>query len=325
MAMGFDLTEVSELPRFARRTGIEVGPDHLLGEMPRTRPGPMVLLSGGMHGNEPGGVLAIRRILTHLQAEGSEIHGTLIGLCGNIGALRLGQRYTDRDLNRRWDEASLAALRETEGHTAEDVEQLELLAEFDKRCSEAQGPVYLLDLHSFSATGVPFLVVPDNAASHQLAGQLGLPGIAGLEKAIPGTTLEYFSHRGHVAIGVEGGQHDGADTSDTLENVAWLFLASTGVIPWSAIPDLEARRERLARVGHGLPAVSVTYRHGISAADSFRMRPGFTNFQPVAAGDVLAEDAHGVVVAPLSGWILLPLYQPVGNDGFFIGVVAQAA
>lgn len=320
--MGFELSDTTELPRFARRTGIDVGPDHLLGELGDGGAGPTVLLSGGMHGNEPGGVLAIRRILAHLHASGLHIPGRIVGLCGNIGALRLGQRYTDRDLNRCWDEASLQALRDTEGHTAEDVEQAELLAEFDKRCAEAQGPVYLLDLHSFSANGVPFLVVPDTPVNHALAGQLGLPGIAGLEKAIPGTTLEYFTNRGHVAIGVEGGQHDGADTSDTLENVAWQFLAATGMIPWSAIPDLEARQQRLARVGQGLPAVSVTYRHGISAADSFRMRPGFQNFQPVQAGEILAEDARGVVMAPLTGWILLPLYQPVGNDGFFIGVAA---
>ena len=323
--MGFDLPEDLELPRFARRTGIEVGPDHRLGEIAQGRPGPTVLLTGGMHGNEPGGVIAIRRVFAHLQQTGTVVNGSLVGLCGNIGALRLGQRYTDRDLNRCWDETSLLALRETEGHTAEDVEQAELLEEFDRRAAEAQGQMFVLDLHSMSADGVPFLVTCDLPENYALGGHLVLPAIAGLEKAIPGTTLEYFTNRRHVAIGVEGGQHDSPQTADTLENAAWLFLAATGCIAWSAVPDLAERTERLARVGQGLPAVSVTYRHNIAPTDSFKMLPGFRNFQAVAAGDVLAEDARGEVRAPLSGWILLPLYQPVGNEGFFIGVALMAA
>ena len=28
------------------------------------------------------------------------------------------------------------------------------------------------------------------------------------------------------------------------------------------------------------------------------------------------------VVAPTDGWVVLPLYQPIGVDGFFIGTVA---
>lgn len=324
--MGFDLPDEQEdLPRVARRTGITVGPDHVLGTIDHGVAGPTVLLSGGMHGNEPGGVLAIRRILEYLQAHDVPVRGTIVGLCGNIGALRLGLRYTDRDLNRCWDAGSIEALQATYGHTAEDVEQFELLEEFDKRIAAAAGPVVLLDLHSMSADGVPFLVQCDLPESHALSAQLALPAIAGLEKAIPGTTLEYFTNRGHIAIGVEGGQHDAAQTSDTLENVAWLLLVATGCIAQHAVPNLAARTERLVRVGQGLPAVQVTYRHGIGPADDFRMRPGFSNFQAVRAGDVLADDIRGVVYAPMTGWILLPLYQPVGSDGFFIGEMARAA
>ena len=123
---------------------------------------------------------------------------------------------------------------------------------------------------------------------------------------------------------VEGGQHQATTTVDTLESVAWLLLAAVGVIAWSAVPELADRRERLRQRGLNVPAVKVTYRHGISPADHFRMKPGYRNLQPVHAGEVLAEDDHGPVRAPNDGWILLPLYQPVGTDGFFIGSAAQA-
>lgn len=299
--------------------GIEVAHDHLLGQIDSGKAGPTIVLSGGMHGNEPAGILAIRSVLAHLQADRVAIRGRLVGLCGNIGALRQRIRFTDRDLNRCWDAASIAELRRTHGHTAEDVEQLELLQAFDDAAQNARGPIIHLDLHSMSADGVPFIVVCDHPQSVQLAQDLCLPGIAGLEKSIPATTLEYFTSIGHIALAVEGGQHHAESTVDTLESAAWLLLASVGMMDWADVPDLQGRRERLRTRGLGLPPVQVTYRHGITPEDQFRMRPGYRNLQEVRAGEVLAEDSHGPVVAPDDGWILLPLYQPVGNDGFFIG------
>jgi succinylglutamate desuccinylase len=304
--------------------GVQVGLDHRLGAIDHGRPGPTVVLSGGMHGNEPAGVLAIRRILDTLQAENAPVAGHLLGLAGNVGALRLGVRYTDRDLNRCWDVASVAQLRETHGHTAEDVEQLELLRAFDAAIANARGPIIHLDLHSMSADGVPFIVVCDHPQSIQLARDLCLPGIAGLEKAIPATTIEYFTTLGHIALAVEGGQHESLATVDTLESVAWLLLASVGVIAWASVPHLQDRRDRLRQRGLNVPAVRVTYRHAIAPTDHFKMKPGYRNLQAVHAGEILAEDDRGPVYAPESGWILLPLYQPVGTDGFFIGSPAVA-
>ena len=49
------------------------------------------------------------------------------------------------------------------------------------------------------------------------------------------------------------------------------------------------------------------------------MKPGFDNFDPVTRGDVLASDKNGAVTASESGLLLMPLYQKLGEDGFFIG------
>ncbi|MFT6866663.1 MAG: succinylglutamate desuccinylase [Cyclobacteriaceae bacterium] len=35
-------------------------------------------------------------------------------------------------------------------------------------------------------------------------------------------------------------------------------------------------------------------------------------------GELLAMDAEGDIYSPNSGMIFLPLYQPEGEDGFFI-------
>jgi succinylglutamate desuccinylase len=48
------------------------------------------------------------------------------------------------------------------------------------------------------------------------------------------------------------------------------------------------------------------------------MSPGFDNFDPVRAGDPIAQDRNGPVRAPERGVIMMPLYQKLGEDGFFI-------
>lgn len=49
------------------------------------------------------------------------------------------------------------------------------------------------------------------------------------------------------------------------------------------------------------------------------MEPGFRNFQRVRRGQSLARDRTGEITACETGLILLPLYQSLGDDGFFLG------
>lgn len=303
------------------REGIEVGPQHLIGERQGTLPGPLTIISAGMHGNEPAGVLALRRVLSQLSSANTPIRGRFVALAGNLTALRCGLRYLDRDLNRQWDRASLERLqREGPRGYVEDIEQLELLQDFETLTRHHLGTVNLLDLHTMSAHGVPFIVTCDTDESRALAQQLVLPGIAGLEKAIPGTTLEHFLAQGYRAVAVEGGQHRDPRAVDLLEAVAWRMLLATATLTAEQVPDLAGKDRLLRAEAEGRPQqVVVNYRHEIKAEDAFEMLPGYQNLQPVKAGQLLARDRQGDVKAPHDGYLLLPLYQKVGNDGFFIG------
>ena len=49
------------------------------------------------------------------------------------------------------------------------------------------------------------------------------------------------------------------------------------------------------------------------------MELGFENFRRVKKGELLAEQKSGAVLANESGLILMPLYQTLGEDGFFLG------
>jgi succinylglutamate desuccinylase len=63
----------------------------------------------------------------------------------------------------------------------------------------------------------------------------------------------------------------------------------------------------------------VEERHGIRPEDQFRMEPGFSNIEPIEAGQLLARDRSGEIRAREKGILFMPLYQGLGDDGFFTG------
>lgn len=69
----------------------------------------------------------------------------------------------------------------------------------------------------------------------------------------------------------------------------------------------------------GLPAhTHLEYTYHIRPDETFVMRPGYSNFDPVVQGEELATSDGELVTAPHDGMILMPLYQRQGEDGFFI-------
>jgi succinylglutamate desuccinylase len=60
------------------------------------------------------------------------------------------------------------------------------------------------------------------------------------------------------------------------------------------------------------------YSFKIDNADEWMMLPGFQHFTPVSEGQLLAIYQGQEILAPVSGYILMPLYQKQGSDGFFL-------
>lgn len=300
----------------------------LLGHLRGNRPGPTLAVVGGLHGNEPAGVRALRRVIRVLGPRREELRGDFVGLVGNRVALARGRRFLERDLNRMWTAERVGSLREPGADSAdsadsaeapEDREQRELLAALDRLEEEARGPVSVLDLHTTSGLGGPFSTVPDTLRNRALALGLPVPLILGLEELVDGTLLDYLDRRGLVTVLYEGGQHEEARAVDRCEDAVWIAVAAVGLLPESRLPRAAEARKRLSRETRRLPRVlEMRYRHAIEEGGDFRMRPGYRNFQPVAAGEVLARENGGPVRAPEDARILMPLYQEQGEDGFFM-------
>ncbi len=285
----------------------------LLGSYGGDTAGPLVIGIGGMHGNEPAGVFALQDVLHNLHDRRPAFRGTLLALTGNRAALARGCRYIDEDFNRLWVAERLQEARERHAElTSEEREQRELLTAIEAALAQRQGPAVFLDLHTTSAEGQPFVVIGDSLPNRRFASGLQAPVILGLEEQLEGTLLNYLSEQGHVVIGFEGGQHASPDAVQNHIAAIWSVLTTAGCLRPQDAPEKTPPEQPVC------PVVEIRYHHLIQAGDDFVMEPGFTNFQPVRRGQLLAHDRHGQIRAQESGQILMPLYQGQGADGFFL-------
>ena len=304
-----------------------------LGESPRVighyigeERGPLVVAIGGIHGNEPAGVTALEQLFDLLQEEplinpGFSFRGELLALRGNLAALRIGHRYIDTDLNRIWNPGT-----RREPAASEDWELDALLAAIAHALDETPASeLILLDLHTTTAEGGVFTVTGDDRPSLLLAAELGVPVIKGMLSNLQGTTLSYFRggafdfERPSRAITFEAGAHTDPASVERALAATVNLLRSVGCVRTEDVSTHHEETLRRAAVG-APPLLELIYVHRIDRADreAFAMRPGFANFQPVTEGTLLADDTSGPIAAPCSGYLLMPLYQAQGEEGFFI-------
>ena len=292
----------------------------VLGQVRGESPGPTMMAMAAVHGNELAGIRAAERLLDRV--EPSRLRGRVIFLAGNLAAIKEHTRFIAADLNRIWTSTNVSRVLARGGSrdpVIEDKEQLELIETIGELLDGAPEPIYFLDMHTSSAPGPPFVTVGDTLRNRRFALRFSLPIILGLEEQIDGSLLEYLNNCGFITVGVEAGQHDRGESVDRLESILWQALIGAGMLDAADVPERTCHQQRLASAVSGIPRViEVRHRHAIAPEDHFRMERGFENFMKVEKGRLLGHDAHGLILAPARGLILLPLYQGKGDDGFFI-------
>ena len=296
--------------------GLQVS--RVVGRLGARARGPALVCVAGLHGNEPAGVRSLALVFERLTADRVLIDGLFIGLAGNRGALAAGQRFLQEDLNRAWGPDRPAPIAPHGGVTnGEAREQSELAAELEPVLVGAPHRTYLLDLHTTSAPGPPFVLLEDRLRNRAFALQFPVPVILGIDERLTGTLVTHASARGATAIGFEAGQHDDPVSAERAEDAIWIALGALGLVSGSA--RVARARQRLGDAGGRLPRVAeLRHRHPVDADDGFTMLPGFANFDRVVGGQPVAMSNQGSVPAPESGLLLMPLYQRLGEDGFFL-------
>ncbi len=82
---------------------------------------------------------------------------------------------------------------------------------------------------------------------------------------------------------------------------------------------IRENRKILSQAALNLPKLTeFAYKHTLKPDDDFEMLPGFNNFDKIFKVQQLANDKNGPIYASIDGYILMPLYQKQGEDGFFI-------
>ncbi len=237
------------------------------------RPGPHVVLTALVHGNEIAGAVALDRLLAASPAP----------LCGRltVGLVNLdaydrfdpaqptASRYVDEDMNRLWDEPELAASRTS----------LELVR------ARAVRPVIdsadvLLDLHSMLWPSEPLILSGPTAKGRAMACGLGTPSmvVADHGHASGRRLIDYApfvdAAAKPVAVLVEAGQHWRAETVGVMEAAIGGVLAATGL----------AERQAGGRAAAPDAARFAEVTVAITAATG-----GFSFVQPFRGGDVVAR------------------------------------
>ena len=183
----------------------------------------------------------------------------------------------------------------------------------------------VLDLHTTTAAGGVFAITGDDTPSLLLAAELGVPVIKGMLSNLQGTTLSYFRDgrfdfdRPSRAVTFEAGAHDDPASVDRALAATVNLLRSVGCVRREDVSTHHDETLRQASAG-APPLLELVYVHRLESPESnaFTMRPGFANFQEVEAGTLVADDRNGPIAAPCSGYMLMPLYQEQGDEGFFI-------
>lgn len=293
--------------------------DRIIGHLNQQRPGPLVILVGGVHGNEPEGIHATERVFEQLKEY--TINGEIIGLRGNLSALAQKRRYLAYDLNRCWTEAHLRYLRaETLKHPKpEDQEAIALLEIIDRYAQRPFKTKILADLHTTSAQRGSFVIVPEYYADHPVVEALHIPVVVNMEYFLKGTLLNYGCDHGFISFAFEGGQIGSPEAVDLHVAGIWSMLLEAGSIENAPASLKEQQAEYLRELASDLPdRVTAKSMHVVHEGADFRMNEGYFNFKPVQKGETLAHDKDGPIVAPQTGLIFMPLYQNEGSDGFFI-------
>lgn len=302
---------------------------HLLGKFDQGLEGPLVIALGGIHGNEPAGVEALSLLLDMLRVEnitapGFRFRGRFLALAGNPYALQQGKRFLNADLNRIWEIEKVRELvnGRADARQAEDKAVIEL-ATLVTREIEAYRPrqIVFMDLHTTSASGGIFSIAPKHLSSIRLAVELGAPVVTGMFEDLPGTMLQWcWSQPWGVPVQVvafEAGQQ--ADLLSVNRSIAAVVngLRASGCIKPE---DVKNEHDVLLKTySKGLPTLTrVVYKHKITQQDGFIMEPGFKHFDAVVKGQLVAFDRKGPIHAPSDGYLLMPLYQPTGSEGFFL-------
>lgn len=289
--------------------------NRIIGEYTSNKKGPLLFITGGVHGNEPSGVLALEKVFKTLKENNAEIEGTVIGVVGNKEALKKNVRFIDEDLNRTWTKENITSKKEDSHEKKEMFEIIEILKKYK---AKEFTKCYFLDCHTTSSASEPYISVQEVNDNDAWAHLFPTYIIRGFSDIVLGCIDHYESRIGNTGFVFEGGQHTSKDAVDNHEGMIWLAIQNACNLNLNGLNKYPEAAKMLSEKLKDRKTFEIRYRHGLKENDTFKMKPGFKNFQKLEKGEVLADQNGKEIISKWNDYIFMPLYQSQGNDGFFI-------
>lgn len=297
---------------------VSEGVQRILGHIKGRRNGPTVVFLGGIHGNEPAGVIALKQVFEELNGNQESLHGEFIGIVGNLKALRKEVRFIDEDLNRIWLPDRMEAIAgPSKVLNAEEKEMVGLHACIEQIIKSSTPPYYFIDLHTTSGETEPFIVMNDSMLNRSFTSNYPLPVILGIEEYLTGALLSYINEMGYVAFGFESGQHTDKRAILNAKHFIEYTLGLVGLNPMekTVLDRTKAKLQQYSKAPRRF--YEIYYQHLIQKDSLFKMLPGFVNFQFVPKGISIAMNRDGLITTDKKRQLFMPLYQDKGYEGFY--------
>jgi len=235
-------------------------------------PGPTLVISGGVHGDEPCGVETID-FLREYFAENSILKGELYLMIVNPEAIKLNQRGVDYDINRLFLDELNPEIQGTYEH--QRVEELKPILE------KAD---YYLDLHSAGNPAKSFSVALNKTPEHtEILNVLPVefPSYDWGEK-IQGTTMGWVNIHGGVGVAVEAGWQEDPATTQIAIDCAKAFLNKLELSNFKNVPKPTFTKY-----------LSILTSVLVGDYKTFDYAQTFDNFDPLEPGQLIATDSLG--------------------------------
>ena len=256
------------------------------------QPGPTVTIMGGVHGNEPSGVIAIAKLLPNFSIARGKVHLII----ANLRAIEQNVRETDMNMNRAFkDESLFADRRQLESY--ERKRALEIMPYLDE--SEA-----LLDIHSSSSEkSTPFSICEPH--SFDIVSRLPFQIVShGWDVIHPGGTDYYMNKKGGRGICIECGYHLDKDGPAMAENSIQAFLILMGLIDGDIPPKT--------------PNQKIIYAHDIyHTKTNFKIARKFGDFEEIKKGEVIGVDGE-IEVRALEDTVIIFARNVEGKGEAFV-------
>ena len=289
--------------------------DRIIGKYTTNNEGPLLLVTAGVHGNEPSGVKALQNIFRELEKSRPAIKGTFLGLKGNQKALEKGQRFIDEDLNRTWKDKNLR--KDPDSHEQKEMwEIIEILKDYS---TEKFPERYFVDCHTTSSDSLPYVSVQEVGKNDKFAHNFPVYIVRGFSDIVDGSIDKYFSKQGITGFTFEAGQHTAETSQQNHEAIIWLALKEALQLETEKVSCYpECVRVFDEKFKEGQKTFKIIYRHGLEDDTEFKMESGFKNFERISKDQLLAVQDGKEIRSEWDARIFMPLYQSQGNDGFFV-------